>query len=39
MTLLQPSKGKQADHLSLIEALEATPEVLAQELAGLSPAP
>ena len=36
MTLLQPSKGKQADHLSLIEALEATPEAVAREVAGLS---
>ncbi len=36
MTLLQPSKGKEASHLALIEALKDLPERMAQELAGLS---
>ena len=36
MTLFQPSKGKMADRLKIIEALRLTPERIGEEVRGLS---
>ena len=36
MTLFQPSKGKQADRLEIIEALRLLPERVSEEVKGLS---
>jgi uncharacterized damage-inducible protein DinB len=36
MTLFQPSKGKQADRLEIIEALRLLPERVSEEVRGLS---